>query len=198
MPKLSAMRWSIGIVVALLLIAGVSFSWSGSHPSRVAGRPSAIFSLVTGGAAGDEYAGERRELQFLEAALHRLAAEVEQQANGLALDSLRTEQKAVLQRMRQVASRMPADSLPPDIRRLLEPTAAPPPVPGLAPLAARSVEEAAPMRPAVELRSGLLPPAPVVDFSFLPPAAPALLPIFIGRPPPSRTKPAPPTAAPSN
>jgi len=183
MPKLSAMRWPVGIGVALLLIAGVSLSWGSSNPSRGASPLAAIAWFFT----GDEYEGEIRELQLLQAALHRIKSELRQPATGLGLPSLRTEQDAVMQRMREVASRMPADSLPPDIRRLIEPEAAPTVAPGPA---ARPIEEVAPVRQASELRIGLRAPSPVADFSDVALAARPPWPVFLQRPHPRRAPPA--------
>jgi hypothetical protein len=187
MPKLSAMRWPIGIGAALLLIAGVSLFWSSSHPSRGAGPFAAISWFFT----GDEYEGEIRELQLLQAALHRITAELRQQATGFGLASLRTEQEAVMQRVREVASRLPADSVPPDIRRLIEPEAAPTVAPGPA---ARPIAEAAPVRAASELRIGLRPPSAVADFSSLALAVRPPWPVFLQRPHPRRATPATPAA----
>ncbi len=192
MPKLFAARWPIGIAVAVLLVLAVSISWGSSHPSRITSPLSAISSFFTGSFTGDEYGGERRELQSLQAALHRIEAELQQQANGLALASLRTEQAAVMQRMREVASRVPADSLPPDIGPLIEPETAPTLAAGLA---ARRIEEAAPVREAGELHVGLRPPSPGADFSSLALGAASRLPLFIGRPQARRAAPAPSTAA---
>jgi hypothetical protein len=187
MPKLSAMRWPIAIGLVLLLIAGVSLFWGSSHPSRGASPFAAISWFFT----GDEYEGEIRELQLLQAALHRITAELRQQAPGFGLASLRTEREAVMQRVREVASRMPADSVPPDIRRLIEPEAAPAVAPGPA---ARPIAEAAPVRAASELRIGLRPPSPVADFSSLALAAQPPWPVFLQRPHPRRATPAPPAA----
>ena len=181
-PKLSAMRWPIGIGVVLLLIAGVSVFWIGSHPSRGTGPFVAISSFF----AGEEYEGEVRELQFLQTALQRIKAELLQQAIGLGTPSLRAEHDAVMQRVREVASRVPADSLPPDIRRLIEPEAAPAVAAGPA---ARPIEEAAPVRAASELQIGLRPPSPVADFSGLALAARPPWPIFLQRPHPPRATP---------
>ena len=187
MRKLSAMRWPIGIGAALLLIAGVSLFWGSSHPSRGASPFAAISWFFT----GDEYEGEIRELQLLQAALHRITAELRQQATGFGLASLRTEREAVMQRVREVASRMPADSVPPDIRRLIEPEAAPAVAPGPA---ARPIAEAAPVQAASELRIGLRPPSPVADFSSLALAARPPWPVFLQRPHPRHATPATPAA----
>ena len=180
MPKLSAMRWPIGIAAALLLIAGLSLSWGGSHPARLTSPLSVIAAFF----AGDEYGGERRELESLRAALQRIEADLHQQANALALASLRTQQEAVVQRVREVASRVPADRIPPDLGRLLAPKSAlaiaagiargiapgiaPGNPPGIAPgSAARRIGEAAPSRPHGELRVGLRAPSAATDFSGL-------------------------------
>jgi hypothetical protein len=186
-PRLSAMRWPIGIIVGLLLIAGVSLSWDSLHGSRVTSPLSAISSFFT----ADEYDGELRELRFLQAALRRIEADVQQQPNGLALSSLRTQQESVMQRVREVAIRVPADSLPPDIIPLIASEAAATLAPGLA---VPRIEEAAPVRTAGELRVGLRPPAPVADFSSLALDAPSW-PLFIGRPQPRRAAPAPSATA---
>jgi hypothetical protein len=202
MPKLSAMRWPIGIVAALLLIAGVSLSWDGSHASRLSSPLSAIAAFF----GGDEYGGERRELELLQAALQRIEADLHQQANGRALASLRTEQEAVLYRVHEVARRVPADRIPPDIRRLIEPKSVLAIAPGTAPgiaagiapgSAARPIEEAAPSRPAGELRVGLRAPSAAVDFSGLALDQRPPWPLFTGRKPAAHASPAPvaPSAA---
>ena len=140
MPKLSAARWPIGIVLALLAIAAVSLSWGSPQALRLASPLAAIAALF----AGDEFAGERRELRFWQEALERIAAELQQRTNALMAASLRTERETIMERVREVAGRMPRDSLPPEIRRLIEPEALPAPAPALA---ARPPEQAAPTRP---------------------------------------------------
>jgi hypothetical protein len=196
MPKLLALRWPIGIAVGLLLIAGVWLSSGSSHGSRGTSPPSAIYSFFT----GDEYGSELRELQFLREALERIEAELQQKTNGSALASLRTEQGAVMQRARQVASRVPVDRLPPGLSRLIELETAPAPVAAAAAapgIAARSSNEAAPIREAGELLVGLGPPSPVADVPglALDTRPPWLL--FIGRKEPHRAAPAP-SAAPAD
>jgi hypothetical protein len=210
MPKFFALRWPIGVVGALLLIAGAAFFWGGSQNLRVTSPLAAISAFFAGGEDG----GERRELRFLQAALQRIEAELQQQANGLATASLRIEREAVTQRVREVASLLPADSLPPEIRLLIEPEVTLTPVPAPAPrpaaipvpapapesfpgLAARRGEEAEPTGKIGELRVGLRPPAAVADFSGLALQASSRLPAFAQRPPASRTAPATPTAPPT-
>jgi hypothetical protein len=202
MPKLSAMRWPVGIVAALLLIAGVSLSWGGLHPLRATNPLSAISAFFD----GDEYSGERRELEMLQAALQRIEGELHQQANARALASLRTQHEAVMQRLREASSRMPADSLPPDIRRLIEPKnalAAPVIAPVIAAVIApviapgpadRHVAEGVPPRPPAQLKTGLRLPAPVTDFSSLALEQRPPWPLFTGRKP-ARAAPAPPAPA---
>jgi hypothetical protein len=201
MPKIFAMRWPIGIVAALLLIAGVSLSWGGSHASRVTSPLSAISAFF----AGDEYGGERRELRSLHAALQRIEVDLHQQPNARALASLRTEQEAVVQRVREVASRVPADILVPEIRRWLEPATDSVGSPGIATgiaavtapgAAVRRVEETAPARPAGELRAGLRPPNPVAALDGLALDQRPPWPLFSGRKAPQRTAPA--TSAPAS
>jgi hypothetical protein len=201
MPKLLALRWPIGIGVGFLLVAGVWLSSGSSHGSRGTSPVSAISAFFT----GDEYASELRELGFLREALERIEAELQQKTNGSALASLRTEQAAVMQRARQVASRVPVDRLPPDISRLIEPETAPAPAPAAAaaPSAARSIDEAAPApigqreagRETSELRVGLAPPTPVTDITSLAldTRSPWLL--FIGPKEPRRAAPAPSAAS---
>jgi hypothetical protein len=194
MPKLSAMRWPVGIVAALLLIAGVSLSWGGLHPLRATNPLSAISAFFD----GDEYSGERRELEMLQAALQRIEGELHQQANARALASLRTQHEAVMQRLREASSRMPADSLPPDIRRLIEPKNALAAT-GIAPVIApgpadRHVAEGVPPRPPAQLKTGLRLPAPVTDFSSLALEQRPPWPLFTGRKP-ARAAPAPPAPA---
>jgi hypothetical protein len=187
MPKLSAMRWPIGITVVLVLIAGVSLSWGDAHPSRVVSPLAAISAFFT----VDERGSEIRELQFLEAALHRLDGELRQRAGGGGVPSLQTEHEAVLLRVREVASRVPADSLPPDIRRLIEPEPEPAPTITSA-LTTRSIQEAAPVRAVSELQIGLRPPSLAADFSSLSLAAQPPWPIFLPRQHARRAAPAAP------
>jgi hypothetical protein len=202
MAKLLALRWPIGIGAGLLLIAGVWLSSGSSHGSWGTSPPSAIYSFFT----GDEYGSELRELGFLREALERIEAELQQKTNGSALASLRTEQEAVMQRARQVASRVPVDRLPPDLSALIEPqtaaapatVAAPPAVPAAAPgIAVRSIDEAAPIsqreagRELGDLHVGLGPPSPAAEVTSLAldTRSPWLL--FIGPKEPRRASPAP-------
>ena len=167
MQRIFAARWPIGIFVALLLVAwGVS---TGLRGRSVLGAISAFFE-------GGDFDAERRELQFWLAALGRIDTELQQQLNGPAAASLRTERGAVLTRLREVAGRVPSDNLPADIRSLLEPPATPAPEPALA---VRPVEPAAVVRTVGELRVGLGPRASAADFSSLIFAAPP--PVFIER-----------------
>src|SRR5713101_7551940 len=167
MQRIFAARWPIGIFAALLLVAwGVS---TGLRGRSVLGAISVFFD-------GGDYDAERRELRFWLAALGRIDTELQQQLNGPAAASLRTERGAVLARLREVAGRVPSDNLPAEIRSLLEPPATPVPEPAVA---ARPVEPVAVARAVGELRVGLGPRAPIVDLSSLIFAAPP--PVFIER-----------------
>src|SRR5712691_6861631 len=183
MQRIFAARWPIGIFVALLLVAwGVS---AGLRGRGVLGAISAFFE-------GGDFAAEQRELQFWLAALGRIDTELQQQLNGPAAASLRTERGTVLARLREVAGRVPSDHLPADIRSLLEPPATPAPEPALA---ARPVEPAAVARTVGELRVGLGPRAPVADPGSLTFVAPPPLAVATKRAHPPRTENAPSSSA---
>jgi hypothetical protein len=201
MAKLSALRWLIGIGVGLLLIAGVWLSLGSSRGSQGT-NPPAIYSFFT----GDEYGGELRELGFLREALERIEVELQQKTNGSALASLRTEQEAVMQRARQVASRVPVDRLPRDFSALITPQTAAPPIPVVAPapvavpvvapgIAVRSIDEATPIRAAGELSVGLGPPSPVADVTSLALDTRSSWLLFIGPKEPRHAAPAPSAAS---
>jgi hypothetical protein len=112
MPKLLMMRWVLGIAVVSMAALGVIIGW----PSAPAG-----IGRTSGGAGvfdqGD-FARRRDELLFLQAAFDRLEAESKQDPNGPAFRSLRAEQEAIVQHMREVARLMPAESLPSALRPL--------------------------------------------------------------------------------
>src|SRR5260370_13207990 len=139
MQRILAARWPIGIFVALLLVAwGVS---TGLRGRSVLGAISAFFD-------GGDFDAERRELGFWLAALGRIDTELQQQLNGPAAASLRIEREPVLTRLREVASRVPSDNLPAEIRSLLEPPPTPAPEPAVA---ARPLAPAAPVPPVPSL-----------------------------------------------
>lgn len=171
---MTAARWPLGIFFGGLLIAlAGSLAWPGKTT------PAAIVApLVERG----EYEGEAQELRFWLAALQRMDAEQRQQLNGSTIPSLRREQATVLQRMRDAASRMPADRVPPEVRPLIEPAAPPP---GEPVVAARPATPAPPI-PQAELRVGLRSGAPAEDFSTLAVEATTLLPVFERRHPARR------------
>jgi hypothetical protein len=176
MPRLSAIRWPIGVFVALLLVAGLAFL-IGSLPAWRTSPLSAIAAVF----ASDEYRSERQELQFYAAALHRIEVEMRQEGDSPVAPSLRVEQEAVQQRLREVAGRLPADLMPADIRSLIAPKPAPAPDPTLTSGAVvRPVEPAAPVSGGGELRVGLRPPAPTAGLAV---DAPRSLPAALDRPP---------------
>ena len=100
--------------LALLMIAGGFLAWRAERLLWAA-----VAAFDDGGRAG-----AARELRFLKAAFDRVEGQLRGQAGDPAASSLQREQEAVLERMREVAGRVPRASLPPDIRRLV---AAPPP-----------------------------------------------------------------------
>ena len=167
MPKLAAARWPIGIFVVLLF-----FTWGATHALREKSVAGAAWSLLDGG----DFDGERRELQFWLAALGRIETEMRHSLNGSASVSLRTEQSAVLARLREVASRVPPASLPADIRSVIEPE---PAAASAAAIVALAVEQPAPTLPAGELRAGLGRPAAMADLNSLVFVAPPAPPVFI-------------------
>jgi hypothetical protein len=166
MPKLFAVRWPLAIVAGVLLLAGTI------------GFATALSSRPANDAAGrDDYAGERRQLLFFKAAVGRIDDEL-RHGGTAATASLRSEREAVLRRMREVASRVPADRMPPDIAAMLPP----------APAAAASDTSArpTPLPPAKavvrEFQTGLGMRPAETDFSSIALDRPPPLPVYVERP----------------
>jgi hypothetical protein len=170
MPKLFAVRWPLGISIMLLLTAGtVGFATS------LSGRPTTDAAFV------DDYAGERQQLLFFKAAIGRIDDELRHRG-GTVTPSLRSEREAVLRRMREVASRVPAERLPAEIAMLLQPAPAAAPIN----VTARPTEPPAPKVEVRELQTGLGSRQADIDFSSLALDRPAPLPVYVERPPPRR------------
>jgi hypothetical protein len=112
MPKPLIPAWLLVMVVVASVALGSAAVWqTGFGGDRAA--PHA--------AAGESSDSARRhqELRFLKAAFDRLEAEAKQNPNSPALTSLRTEQKAVIVQMREVARPLRPDRLPDDLRPFL-------------------------------------------------------------------------------
>jgi hypothetical protein len=109
MPKPLIMRWVLGIAAIMFAGLGIAFAWQ---------MPSGIDRMAGAPAVANQGEFERRqgELAFLKAALDRLEAEARQDPESPAMRSLRAEQRAIVLRMREVARRMPEDSLPQELR----------------------------------------------------------------------------------
>jgi hypothetical protein len=163
MPKLFAVRWPLGIVAVLLLTAGMIalVPWLSS-------RAASDTAIV------EDYTGERQQLLFFKAALGRIDEELRHRPTA-ATPSLRGEREAVLRRMREVASRVPADRLPADIAVLLRPASGAP----VAQPAARQAERAAPRMEIRKFQTGLGTKQVDIDFSSLTLDPPPPLPIYI-------------------
>ncbi len=155
MPKL----FTLGSLAAIAILSGVVLvmiaGWQGP-PSGTGG----VFGNFTW-LDQDDFGRRQNELQFLKAAFDRLEAEAQQDPNGPATRSLRTEQEAVVARMREVARPMPAGSIAADLRPVLkgEPPAVPQAVAVSSP-PAEMPESAAVQR---ELRIGLSRPLPGIE-----------------------------------
>jgi hypothetical protein len=109
MPKPLIMRWVLGIAAIMFAGLGIAFAWQmPASIDRVAGGPAALNQ--------GEFERRQGELAFLKAALDRLEAEARQDPESPAMRSLRAEQQAIVLRMREVARRMPEDSLPQELR----------------------------------------------------------------------------------
>ena len=169
MPKLLAMRWPVGLGLSLLLIAAIGAALPAVGASWMTGRLAAAFGLVQ----RDEFTGERDELLFFGAALGRIEAELRRKGTPAPL-SLRREHEAVLQRIRDVAIRVPRDRLPLDIARLVVTSA------GSGPVAAAIGRAAPTNRPRV-LLTGLGPLRPANDLPGLALDALVPLPVFVER-----------------
>lgn len=103
------MRWAIAGVAAMgcVLGAGLLYGWLAA-------------------AQVDDASGWRtRDLLFLKSAHDRVQADLARQPDGRSEDSLRREQQALLRAMTAIAKPMPADSIPDDVRPLLQPAEAP-------------------------------------------------------------------------
>jgi hypothetical protein len=169
MPKLFAVRWPIGVFVAVSLIAGtIGFA------TTLSGRPAN--DIVP----GDDYAGERQQLLFFKAAVGRIDEELHHRG-AAATPSLRGEREAVLRRMWEVAGRVPPERLPPDVAALL------PPGTPVATAEARPRTRQPVAAPAAkieirELQTGLVARAADIDFSDLTLDRPLPLPVYVERP----------------
>jgi hypothetical protein len=166
MPKLLfAVRWPVGVFVAVSLIAGtIGFA------TTLSGRP------ANDTAPSEEYAGERQQLLFFKAAVRRIDEELRHRGAS-ATPSLRGERDAVLRRMREVAGRLPPERIPPDVAALL------PPPPVAAETTARPRQLPAAKVELRELRTGLGARNAEIDFSSLTLDHPPPLPVYVERPP---------------
>jgi hypothetical protein len=176
MPKFFAVRWQLGVGLGILVIAGTVVLLVGLRPAPGA--------AVVAPRADADYPAERDELQFLTAALGRIDTELQRRGDGAAA-SLRREREAVVQRLRDVAIRLPRDRLPADIAGLLSAVAAAAPLPATADPIARLIERTVLAVAPRELRTGLGSRTPVMDVS-LAADPPPPLPLFIDRRPPHR------------
>lgn len=173
MPKSFAVRWPVGLAPSLLLIAAVIAVLPAVGAFSAAIRLGVILGLVE----RDDFAGERDELRFFGAALDRIDAELGQKGDA-AQPSLRKAREAVVQRIREIAIRVPRDRLPADALRLVSAA------PGRLPAASQAEAPAAASRPPV-LLTGLEAPRPASN-----PGLPLLdanlpLPLFVDRAPPA-------------
>jgi hypothetical protein len=154
MPKPFTMGSLIAAVILSVAALGVIAGWQ-APPSGTGG----VFGNFTW-LDQDDFGRRQNELQFLKAAFDRLETEAQQDPTGPATRSLRTEQEAVLARMREVARPLPADSIAADLRPVLKGEAHA--VPQAAAVSGQPAET--PQNAAVprELQIGLSRPAPGV------------------------------------
>ncbi len=181
MPKLfvvfSARRLA-ALAAMLVVAAGVFLARGGGLASWATSSLSAIRTLLE----PSDFAAERQELNFWQAALTRLDAELQRGTDGPGLASLRAERNSVVERMREIAKRIPESRIPASIRPLLvgkspavasAPVAAPHPAISAAPVVAVAAVHVAP------LKVGLGPPAPESDAADLVFSPPVPFPVFI-------------------
>jgi hypothetical protein len=155
MPKLLTMGPLIAAALLSLGVLGVIVGWAAA-PSGSGG----VFGNFTW-LDQDDLGRRQRELLFLKAAFDRLEAEAQQDPNGPATPSLRTEQEAVVRHMREVARPLPADAVPGDLRALVKGEAAAAPQAVVVP--SQPVEPAVGAAVSHELQIGLSQPSPAVE-----------------------------------
>ena len=114
MPKLLTLGSLVAVAVLSVAALGMIAGWQA--PSSGIGRIFGDFTWLD----QDDLGRRQSELQFLKGAFDRLQAEALQDPDGPATPSLRTEQEAVVARMREVARSMPADRLAADLRPLVK------------------------------------------------------------------------------
>ena len=156
MPKPLTMGSLIAAVTLSLAALGIIAGWR-APPSGTGG----VFGNFTW-LDQDDFGRRQNELQFLKAAFERLEAEAQQDPTGPATRSLRTEQEAVLARMREVARPMPADSIAADLRPVLKGEARTVPQAAAVSSPPAEISEGAPV--SRELQIGLSRPAPGIEF----------------------------------
>jgi hypothetical protein len=163
MPKMFAARWPIAAFAAVSLIAA-TIGFATTLSSRPANDPT----------TRDNYAGERQQLLFFKAAVGRIDEELRLRG-AAATSSLRSEREAVLQRMREVASRVPPERLPPDLAAMLPPgppeSTSRPPDRSVAKVAVR------------DFQTGLGIKSADIDFDSLALDRPPPLPVYVERAP---------------
>jgi hypothetical protein len=115
MPKPLTTRWVAGVAVAAFVILAIAAIWQTGAGGEW------LPVLPASPAAGDpsDIGRRQHELRFLMGAFDRLESEAKQNPNSPALRSLRTEQEAVLERMREVARPLPRERLPGALPALL-------------------------------------------------------------------------------
>jgi len=101
------------VITGAALVAAVTLGIASAWQTRSGDDGTAAYE------APRDIARRHDELRFLKAAFDRLEAEAKQNPNSPALRSLRTEQEAVMLRMREVARPLPPERLPEELRALL-------------------------------------------------------------------------------
>src|SRR6266550_6516409 len=114
MPKPFTMGSLIAAVILSLAALVMILGWQ-APPASTGG----VFGNFTW-LDQDDLGRRQNELRFLKAAFDRLEAEARQDPTGPATRSLRTEQEAVVARMREVARPMPADAVAADLHALVK------------------------------------------------------------------------------
>ena len=165
MVRLFGVRVLAVVVAGSIVALAVTLTWRAAADRHA----SAAAPPIPAAAATDD-SGRDHALRFFKSAYDRIDRELTERPDSPAIPSLRDEQAAVLQKIKEIAGATPPDHLPPEIRALI----VSPPVPARPAEVAtgssavpepRAQPAPEPPPPSVTLAAGLQPHPPAPDFS---------------------------------